>query len=79
MASVMGTCRSCDGKIVWAATASGKKIPLEPCPLAEGNVRLDASGIARVGKVGTGQYRSHFATCPNANDWRKGKSDEGTP
>ncbi len=72
MPSVMGKCRSCGKQLVWAATASGKKMPLEACSVAEGNIRIDQTGIARVGKVGTGPYRSHFATCPNANDWRRG-------
>jgi hypothetical protein len=73
----LSNCRSCDAKLVWATTASGKKMPLEQCSLAEGNIRIDATGIARVGKVGTGPYRSHFATCPNSKDWRKDKPDGG--
>jgi len=77
MANVMGKCRSCGKELIWASTAAGKKMPLEACSLAEGNLRIDQHGIARVGKVGTGPYRSHFATCPNAADWRKGNSDGG--
>lgn len=77
MPSVMGTCRSCGAKLVWATTAVGKKMPLEPCAVADGNIRIDQAGIARVGRMGTGPYRSHFATCPNANDWRKDKPDGG--
>lgn len=79
----MSRCRSCDAEIVWAETVNGKKIPLDaghhlrgvrvkrddPLILAdEGDVR---AGNAVIRAVPT--YVSHFATCPNAAEHRKGR------
>lgn len=58
-------CRACGAKILWARTAAGKIIPLDACPIANGNMRremLDGSEL---------RYLSHFATCPNADRFRR--------
>jgi hypothetical protein len=73
----MGTCRSCGQPIVWARSLFGKDTPLEACSLAEGNVKINKDGKAIVGQRGSGPYRSHFATCPQANQWRKRATDGG--
>lgn len=52
------TCKSCGAPIVWTRTAAGKPIPLD---------------LARV--RGEGEQRealTHFATCPEGRQWRKG-------
>lgn len=69
----MGACRSCGAAIVWAKKADGSPTPLEACEPAEGNIHVDANGIALVGKKGSGHYLSHFARCPQAASWRKKK------
>lgn len=68
-------CRSCAEPILWVRTAAkGKLIPLDVEPHPEGNVELNDAGKAIVHPqaplAGT-LYRSHFVTCPNADEWRK--------
>lgn len=72
--SVMGDCRSCGARIVWAKKADGKPTPLDPVEPGEGNIRIE-NGVAMVGKPGTGPYRSHFASCPDAGKWRTGSRE----
>ena len=70
-------CRSCDAPIEWAITVKGSRIPLDPGEDDGGNIIVDVDGIAHV--VGPGdngrvpRRRSHFATCPNAAQHRKGR------
>ena len=79
----MARCRSCDAKIRWARTSSGKAMPLDPEPTPEGNIQLCIVGGEEIAAVlGAGDraaaqleqiplYVSHFATCPNAAEHRK--------
>lgn len=71
-----GTCRSCGAPILWVHTAKGTRMPLDAEPVDGGNVTL-SNGVAFV----HGQpallldepvetYVSHFATCPQAAEWR---------
>jgi hypothetical protein len=55
-------CRSCDALIVWFKTATGKNMPVdEPTTLpTDAAHQLDLK-----------RHKSHFATCPNANQHRK--------
>jgi hypothetical protein len=73
-------CRSCHAPITWAVTGKGRRMPLDPQPVAEGNIRLEpipgrSTPLAIV--MGKGEattrsgYVSHFATCPNAKRHRK--------
>lgn len=74
----MDECRSCKAKIRWAKTATGKAIPLDAEPVADGNMVL-ADGVAMVCTnpeimPTSPRYKTHFATCPNASKHRtKGK------
>lgn len=70
-------CKSCGKPIVWARTFTNKSTPLELVGLAEGNVRINEDGIAVVRGRGFGPYRSHFATCLQAQQWRKGATNNG--
>lgn len=71
-------CRSCGKDIVWGVSPAGKKIPLDADPemrfFFQEDVALSDSGEL-VGAVKT--YQSHFATCPNAEEWRGGSRGEG--
>lgn len=61
-------CRSCGAPIVWGVTSNGKRIPLD----AEPEVRFvfqDADDPKKLGGA-MKTYQSHFATCPDADDWR---------
>lgn len=77
-------CRDCGAAMIWAKWQdSGKGIPLnaEPDP-DDGNLRLHADGTverlsggdltaARVDEEDL--YLTHFATCPHADSFRKGR------
>lgn len=76
----VGDCRSCENKILWLMTTKGKLIPLNACPVRDGNMVIEnhGSGLLAVAFQplihGSHQrYVSHFATCPDADDWRKSK------
>lgn len=74
----MTTCRSCGAPIIWAITESGKRIPIDAGPTAEGNIELKgerAHVLARdeVRWPDTRYYTSHFVTCPHAAQHRKAK------
>lgn len=76
-------CRSCQQPIRWETTPAGKAIPLDPDPHPSGNVDVVYVGGELVAIVlgpadavsaqaaGHKLYRSHFATCPNADAHRK--------
>lgn len=79
-------CRSCGAPIKWVKTDSGKNIPLNDevvtiLPEAGGNVvivtlegKVVRGKLAMAGTPGTVQgYISHFATCPQADKWRRGQ------
>lgn len=77
-------CRSCGADIVWAyMMPGGKAAPIDAVSTPNGNVVLrNSRGV--VGIVGhvlapgdhrsdtEPTYTSHFATCPDADEWRKG-------
>jgi hypothetical protein len=83
-------CRSCEASIVWCWTTKGVRIPIDPEPVPDGNVTVDAGGElidgARV-LVGAEpglfdppnllHYRTHFVTCPDRDDWRNRPSHGG--
>jgi len=86
-------CRRCKAPIAWARTSpAGRPIPLDPEPVARGNVAivghaerdlmdtpaghelvvlvLGATMLATL-PPDTRLYRSHFATCPYADAFRR--------
>lgn len=72
-------CRSCGRPVVWAATKNDKLMPVDAEPTADGNVELAVGALGRgvVATVLTGPSlmstplrTSHFATCPQADEWR---------
>ncbi len=91
----MSECSSCQAKIIWARSLSGKKIPIDGTPLRELPERelgifvlLRRSGspdplampLVGVGPLSLQAARdhqvplfvSHFATCPHADEHRRG-------
>ncbi len=78
-------CRACNAPMVWGVTESGAKMPVDPEPVEGGNVIvLSDAGLAGplVKVLGeptlldglaepTVRYVSHFATCPNAEEFRR--------
>lgn len=72
-------CRSCGAPIRWAQTASGKPMPLNAAADPQGLFALvDAEDPREVPRAVSGRrlppgerWTSHFATCPQADSWRK--------
>lgn len=58
-------CRSCNAEIIWATTPQGRRIPLDAKPLRVFTIN-EQSGITETVEG----YTSHFATCPDAEQWR---------
>lgn len=55
-------CRSCDAPIVWFKTKAGKVMPVDESSTYPTD-REDQLDLTR--------HKSHFATCPNANQHRR--------
>lgn len=68
----MSTCRSCGAEILWAVTANGKRMPLDAQPVPGLFAIRDLPGHdPEATSPPISVYRSHFATCPNADQHRK--------
>jgi hypothetical protein len=67
----MAVCKSCGAPIEWAHTKNGKRIPLDPGTVENGNITVADDGIAYIWPAGEGDRVSHFATCEFAKDHRK--------
>lgn len=70
-------CRSCDAEIIWASTGR-KSMPVDVEPSPDGTVELTpaAAGARAVVWTDTPLFdiplrKSHFATCPQADEWRR--------
>lgn len=57
---VLTTCRSCGRCIVWLVTDKGRRMPVDPEGVKPGETVYEH-----------GRHVSHFATCPQADQWRK--------
>ena len=80
----MTTCRSCHAEVIWVKVApNNKRMPIDPNPDPAGNVLVDMHRrtaivvsteelklLEEVGKHAP-LYRSHFASCPQADRWRR--------
>jgi len=62
----VSNCRSCGEAIVWIKTQKGKSMP---CNTEKITI------VTEDGQVVTGRT-SHFATCPQAGQWRKDKKGQ---
>lgn len=77
-------CRSCGSPIIWTVTSKGKRMPVDAEPGPDGLLTLDtlASGVVvashasaeQPGLFARERYTSHFATCPEAKEWRHEKA-----
>jgi len=71
------SCRSCGAPILWARSTRGRMVPLDREPVADGTIILGADDVAFVlgpadePIAGTPRYHSHFATCPDADKYRR--------
>lgn len=86
LAAYVRQCRSCDADIIWARTMTGRQMPVDAEPTEGGTVLLEnRQGHIRATvypDAGTQRallnpetrkrlHASHFATCPDANAWRR--------
>lgn len=60
----------CNAQILWVYTRGGKRMPLDAEPTSRGWVVDSATGVAKERNI----YTAHFATCPDAERFRKPKS-----
>lgn len=80
---MLDRCRSCRAPIIWLTIRpGGRRMPIDADPIADGNIIADlaqAVGIViPAGALtflddtpGEARYRSHFASCPQAAEWRR--------
>jgi hypothetical protein len=66
-------CKSCGAQIIWAMTEHGVRMPLDPKPekraiLVDSECKADSLRVALLRDT----YISHFATCSNTQQHRKG-------
>ena len=86
-------CRSCHAEIAFVATTHGGKMPIDFEPVADGTIAVVAGlageidpplgvvltddALARARARGAPLHRSHFASCPQAAEWRNRKEKTG--
>lgn len=58
----MTKCRACNAEIIFLLTKNEKRIPINGDTYSAGETRFDPA-----------KHTSHFATCPKAAQFRKGK------
>ncbi len=69
-------CYSCGAMMIWLRTINGARIPLDAEPTADGNAVIRDGVVRFVSQTfqpdpGERRYKSHFATCPYANQHRR--------
>lgn len=79
-------CRSCGAPVLWVETEKGKRMPLDQQPVLfpeppgmfvlragrDGDSpRVVAVAVPAGAFEDEPNYRSHFATCPDAKGWRR--------
>ena len=77
----MSRCKSCGAEIKWIRMKSGKRMPVDEKPITyRADLKGDLVLITPDGRVARAVfdpeadklgYTSHFATCPNANHFRR--------
>lgn len=78
----MANCKSCHALIRWVTmAATGKANPLDAEPVENGNIEVMEVRGRDIGRIVSDEarlfpvplYLAHWATCPDAAKWRKGK------
>ena len=84
---MIGRCRSCNAAVEWAVTELGRKMPLDLGLHGDGRVivvgrtskdeavvvSLELERLRKLRESGVRLMlrRSHFQTCPQADEWRR--------
>ena len=80
-------CRSCKASVRWVNTHTGRRMPLDAWPNAEGNVVvqdgllpgefvghvLAGADLADARARGERLWMPHHATCPQGYEWRRSR------
>ena len=71
----MSTCKGCGAEVLWVKTPAGKSMPLDAAPVTLWVVENDGGKLvsADVRARGVIARRSHFETCPKADEFRRGR------
>jgi hypothetical protein len=75
-----GKCRWCGGPILWAVTAAGKHIPLDPEPKAlepDSHYVVDNRGVAH--QIALGPFACHLGVCAAYREARAAALDPQAP
>ncbi len=77
MRLTLSCCRSCGVSIQWCVTEKGERIPMDELPHEDGNMVIVIENHESVARqhlplldADLPRYRSHFATCPQADEHR---------
>lgn len=77
------SCKACGARIFFAATATSERMPIDHLPSRDGNLSVTFTAplptavvvtpgqAAGMRAAGLQLYRSHFAQCPNADEYRR--------
>ena len=73
-------CRSCNARITFARTTTGKLAPFEldargKFVIENGEARFRGEPPADAVPTKEPRFTSHFATCPAAPTWRRSRTD----
>lgn len=86
MIAEQSTCRSCGAPIAWAKTPTGRSMPVDFAPVANGNVVLfdGPDGLLAVvayasAAPGKPRHQAHFVSCPYAAEHRKASREGRAP
>lgn len=70
MTTIRRPCKGCGKSLIFAKTAEGKIVPLDPVPPT---YRIERDMLGEEIAVRSDAVVSHFATCPRADQFSKGK------
>jgi hypothetical protein len=66
----MSACRSCGAPVEWAETSRGTRMPFDP-PIITVPALMPVFIDGRILEDVDPATVSHFASCPDAQDWRR--------
>lgn len=75
----IGVCRGCGKLIVWVVMESGKRMPVDPNPSPIGNIVCTKGVGKQVPTPAEDARLSHFATCPQADRFKKSQGAKDEP
>lgn len=76
----MAACRTCEARLRWALSdRTGKPMPFDATPVGDGTFVIEYQNGGDVARAATDDdrrlkrelFKPHFATCPQAAQWRK--------